>query len=63
VRRVFSSLGLSWNEALLNAVLTTPHDQGMQDHLIVLTRSVHGESVGGGHDLPLDGVPLRLSSP
>jgi hypothetical protein len=62
VRRVFSSLGLSWNEALLKEVFTAPHDQGRQDHLIVLTRSIHGESVGGGHDLPLDGVPPEVLS-
>lgn len=62
VRRVFSSLGLSWNEDLLEAVFTAPHDRGNQDHLIVLTRSIHGESVGGGYDLPLDGVPPKVLS-
>ena len=62
VRPVFTSLGLSWDGALLASVFTTPHDRGLQDHLIILTRSIHGESVGSGHDLPLDGVPPKVLS-
>lgn len=57
---VFTSLGLSWDEKLLEAVFTSQHDDGMQDHYITQTRSIHADSVGGGQDLPLDNVPTKV---
>jgi hypothetical protein len=60
LRPVFTSHGLSWDEKLIESVFTVQHDRGMEDHYAVLTRSIHSDSVGGGRDLSLDGVPQKV---
>lgn len=58
VEPMFEFLGVGWDAKLLDAVFTSPHDQGPGDRKITYTKKIHKEFVGVG-----SGVSRRLIPP
>ncbi|HKR22619.1 MAG TPA: sulfotransferase [Pyrinomonadaceae bacterium] len=63
---MFAALGLEWDEELLNAVFSTPHDQGSGDQKIRFTKKVNTDSIGLGSTIARENIPddllLQVSS-
>jgi protein-tyrosine sulfotransferase len=54
---LFTFLGVSWDDRLLDAVFSTVHETGHEDPNIRFTRQIHRDSLGTGASLPLTEVP------
>jgi protein-tyrosine sulfotransferase len=59
---LFSFLGVSWDERLLEDIFSAPHDDGHEDPNIRFTGRIHAGSVGSGASLSLEGVPSEVLS-
>ena len=57
---MFAALGLGWDEELLNAVFSTPHDQGSGDRKILFTKKVDTGSIGRGSTISRSSIPDDL---
>lgn len=57
---MFASLGLEWDENLLDAVFSTQHDQGSGDRKILFTKKVNAESIGRGSTISRENIPADL---
>ena len=57
---MFASLGLDWDEQLLNNVFSTPHDQGSGDRKILFTKKVNTDSIGRGSSISRSFIPDDL---
>ncbi|HEU4711736.1 MAG TPA: sulfotransferase [Pyrinomonadaceae bacterium] len=57
---MFAVLGLDWDENLLNAVFSTPHDQGSGDQKILFTKKVNTDSIGRGSTIARENIPADL---
>jgi hypothetical protein len=57
---MFASIGLDWDEKLLNAVFSTKHDQGSGDRKILFTRKVNTDSIGRGSTISRSSIPDDL---
>ncbi len=57
---MFASLGLEWDENLLDAVFSTQHDQGSGDRKILFTKKVNTESIGHGSTISRENIPADL---
>jgi len=57
---MFVALGLEWEEELLNAVFSTPHDQGSGDQKILFTKKVNTDSIGRGSTITRENIPAEL---
>jgi hypothetical protein len=60
LRPLFEFLGVVWDEGLLDAVFTTPHDQGSGDRKILFRRKIEHNSIGQGSALSREDVPPAL---
>lgn len=60
LRPLFEFLGVAWDEGLLDAVFTTPHDQGSGDRKILFRRKIESGSVGQGSTIAREDVPPAL---
>ena len=60
LRPLFEFLGVVWDERLLDAVFTTPHDQGSGDRKILFRRKIERGSIGQGSTLAREDVPPAL---
>jgi protein-tyrosine sulfotransferase len=56
---VFSFLELDWDPDLIEAVYSSAHGQGMEDHKARLATRIHQDSLGSGRGLSLAGVPEK----
>jgi hypothetical protein len=54
---LFSFLGVTWDEGMLDAVFAAEHDRGYEDPNIRFTGRIHADSLGAGSRLSLKGVP------
>jgi putative sterol carrier protein len=57
---MFASIGLDWDEKLLNAVFSTKHDQGSGDRKILFTKKVNTDSIGRGSTISRSSIPDDL---
>ena len=57
---MFASIGLDWDETLLNAVFSTKHDQGSGDRKILFTKKVNTDSIGRGSTISRSNIPDDL---
>ena len=57
---MFASIGLNWDEELLNAVFSTQHDQGSGDRKILFTKKVNTDSIGRGSTISRSFIPADL---
>jgi putative sterol carrier protein len=57
---MFASVGLDWDEKLLNAVFSTKHDQGSGDRKILFTKKVNTDSIGRGSTISRSSIPDDL---
>lgn len=57
---MFAALGLDWDDELLSAVFSTPHDQGSGDQKILFTKKVNTDSIGRGSTIARDNIPAEL---
>lgn len=57
---MFASIGLDWDEKLLNAVFSTQHDQGSGDRKILFTKRVNTGSIGRGSTISRSFIPADL---
>ena len=60
LRPLFEFLGVVWDERLLDAVFTTPHDQGSGDRKILFRQKIERSSIGQGSTLAREDVPPAL---
>lgn len=60
LRPMFEFLGVVWDEGLLDAVFTTPHDPGSGDRKILFRRKIEHSSIGQGSALSREDVPPAL---
>ncbi len=54
---LFAFLEVPWDPRLLDAVFSSDHDPGMEDHYARFATRIYSTSRGAGRNLPLDGVP------
>jgi protein-tyrosine sulfotransferase len=59
---LFSFLGVSWDERMLEEVFSASHDEGYEDPNIRFTGRIHAGSIGSGSSLSLEGVPDEVLS-
>jgi putative sterol carrier protein len=57
---MFASIGLDWDEELLNSVLSTQHDQGSGDRKILFKKKVNTDSIGRGSTISRSFIPTDL---
>lgn len=57
---MFASIGLDWDEELLNSVFSTQHDQGSGDQKILFTKKVNTDSIGRGSTISRSFIPADL---
>lgn len=57
---MFASIGLDWDEELLNFVFSTKHDQGSGDRKILFTKRVNTDSIGRGSTISRSFIPADL---
>ncbi|WP_194270036.1 sulfotransferase [Candidatus Methylospira mobilis] len=57
---LFEFLGADWNDALLEAIFTTPHDRGEGDIKVWLSKAISKDSVGKGSAIPKSRLPKDL---
>ena len=57
---MFASLGLDWDETILNAVFSTQHDEGSGDRKILFTKKVNTDSIGRGSTISRSSIPADL---
>lgn len=57
---MFASIGLDWDEELLNDVFSTQHDQGSGDQKILFTKKVNTDSIGRGSTISRSYIPDDL---
>jgi putative sterol carrier protein len=57
---MFATLGLEWDEELLNEVFSTHHDQGSGDRKVLFTKQINTDSVGRGSTISRSFIPDDL---
>lgn len=57
---MFATLGLDWDDRLLDAVFSTDHDQGSGDSKIDFTTEIRRDSIGRGSTISQRGIPADL---
>jgi putative sterol carrier protein len=57
---MLATLGLEWDERLLNEVFSTPHDQGSGDRKVLFTKKINTDSIGRGSTISRSFIPDDL---
>lgn len=54
---LFDFLGEPWDEALIDSIFKTPHDQGDGDLKVWFSGKINQDSMGNGVEIPLSAIP------
>jgi hypothetical protein len=57
---LFNSMGLTWEDGLIESVFTTSHDVGFEDARVALSKRIHTASVGKGKRINPALIPAAL---
>lgn len=57
---MFATLGLEWDENLLDEIFSTPHDQGSGDRKVLFTDRINTDSIGRGSTISRSFIPGEL---